>query len=64
MEEEYDYNKEPVFYCRRCLSLRVRDVPGMDDSEYCEDCGSTDIESCHIDDWKRKYKDRYGTAYL
>lgn len=44
-DPEYEYNKEPVHYCAKCLSLRI---VGIDDFEYCDICGSTDIEECSI----------------
>lgn len=35
-----DYNNEPVYYCSECLSLKIRDIDGTD---YCDKCGSTNI---------------------
>lgn len=64
MEEFVDYDEEPVCYCRRCLSLRIKDVPMMDDSDYCEDCGSTDVGSCSIGEWEAIYERRHGVRYL
>ena len=59
-----DYNTEPVHYCKHCLSLKVRYIPKMDDSDYCDDCGSTDIGECSIEEWENLYKSRYGHKYL
>lgn len=56
-----DYNSEPVFYCRSCLSLRIR---GVDDCEYCDVCSSTDIGQCSIKEWEELYKSKFGHAYL
>ena len=42
-EKQSEYNLEPVLYCKHCLSLKVLSVPKMEDSDYCDDCGSTDI---------------------
>ena len=42
-EGQNTYNEEPVLYCKHCLSLKVRFVPRMKDSDYCDECGSTDI---------------------
>ncbi len=58
------YNDEPVLYCKSCLSLKVKRVSSDIDLDYCDDCGSTDIEQAHIEDWKKMYKERYGTDYL
>ena len=43
LKEEVNYNDEPVFYCERCMSLRIRFVNGLPNSEYCDNCGSTVI---------------------
>lgn len=59
-----NYNDEPVFYCRNCLSLRIRAVPGLDNAEFCDECNSTDIAQCSIEEWKTMYKDKYGFDYL
>lgn len=59
-----DYNNQPVYYCPRCLSLRIMGVPGMEGLDYCDDCGSTQIEQSNIEDWQKKYRGRYGFDYL
>jgi hypothetical protein len=46
-----EYNNEPVYYCKQCLSLKIRDVEHIDNSEYCDDCGYTDIGETTIDKW-------------
>ena len=58
------YNKEPVFYCKSCLSLKIRFIQSMQDSDYCDECGSTDIEQCSIEKKKKKYIKMYGHPYL
>lgn len=57
-----DYDKEPVYYCPRCLSLRIKD--DIADYCYCDNCGSTTIETDSIQGWKTKYKLKYGINYL
>lgn len=52
-----DYNNEPVFYCKSCLSLLVK--PYSDNINYCDDCGSTNIGKTHIVLWENMYFDRY-----
>ena len=64
MGEEINYNDEPVFYCKSCLSLKIMSIPSMDDSEYCDECSSTDIDQCNIEEWEQMYKQRYGHSYL
>lgn len=34
------------------------------DLDFCDECGSTDIVSSHIEEWRKKYKERYGFDYL
>lgn len=55
-----DNNNEPVFYCKDCLSLKIRDVEHIDDSEYCDECGSTDIGTASIEEWDAMYVAKYG----
>lgn len=55
------YNDEPVFCCKRCLSLNIKTVDGMD---YCDDCGSTDLDYIHIDVWESIYEDMHGEKYI
>ena len=59
-----EYNAEPVYYCRKCLSLRILDIPYLDNSEYCDKCGSTDIGQCNIEEWETLFKERYGHSFL
>lgn len=56
-----EYNNEPVLYCSECLSLRIR---GVDNIDYCDECGSTQVEETHIKDWEEAYKNKYGVKYL
>lgn len=58
------YNEEPVFYCKQCLSLKVKAVPGIEGLDYCDCCGSTDIETAHIETWKQLYREKFGFDYL
>ena len=59
-----EYNEEPVFYCKNCLSLKVKTVQVDSNLDYCDECGSTDIEQISIEEWEDIYKNRYGTYYL
>jgi hypothetical protein len=56
-----DYNDEPVHYCKQCLSLKIKIVGKFD---FCDDCGSTDITTAHVDDWDKLYQERYGETFL
>lgn len=64
MSNVKDYNDELVFYCKNCLSLKIKTVAVNSDLDYCDDCGSTDIGQTHIEEWKTLYKNRYGFDYL
>lgn len=56
-----DYNKEPVYYCTHCMSLKIKSLDSFVD--YCDDCGSTDIESTDIYSWMRMYRERFGKDF-
>lgn len=64
MDNSKDYNDEPVFYCKSCLSLKIKTVASNLDLDYCEECGCTDIGEAHIEEWRNLYKARYGFDYL
>lgn len=67
-----DYNSVPVSYCKTCLSLAIKDVElktttGSDikrEVSYCGKCSNTDVEEAHIEEWKEKYKEKYGKDFL
>lgn len=58
------YDAIPVYYCQHCLSLKIKDVEGIPYSEYCCDCGSTNILKTQIDQWEKLYQNRYKHKYL
>lgn len=64
MGDNKEFNNEPVFYCKHCLSLRIKAVPGMKDLDYCDECGATDIAQTDIETWEKMYKERFGFDYL
>lgn len=47
--QKEDYNNIPVHYCTKCLSLKI--LVYDKDTSYCDDCGCTDIEEAHIDEF-------------
>lgn len=59
---QQEFDDEPVFYCKNCLSLRIKNVGGILD--YCDECGSTDISLVNIHTWEKLYKKRYGTNFI
>lgn len=64
MKKEKSYNDDPVYYCKRCLSLKIRQNPFLKDTDYCEDCGTTDIGTTSIEEWNRMYEEKYGHPYI
>lgn len=63
-EKIKEYNQEPIFYCKNCLSLKVINIPDIPDSDFCDECGSTNIDSCLIQEWEKMYKDKFKHNYL
>lgn len=59
-----EYNEEPVFYCKNCLSLKIKTVQVDSNLDYCDECGSTDIAQTSIEEWRNIYKNRYGIDFL
>ena len=53
-----DYDSEPVKFCARCYSLKIK-YEEATDSEYCDDCGCTDIQESSFEVWEKKYENRY-----
>lgn len=61
-EKFNDYDTEPVSYCAKCYSLRIRYEETID-SDYCMDCGCSDILTTDIYEWEELYERRYGHKY-
>ena len=55
--EEIDYNEEPVFYCRNCLSLKIMDGGFID---YCDNCNSTDTDTASLEEYDEMHLKRFG----
>lgn len=57
-----EYNQEPVYYCKRCLSLDIRvDENG---ESFCEKCTSTNILKVNdIFKWEKLYEKKYGKSF-
>lgn len=61
-ERPNDYDSEPVRFCARCYSLKVKYDETLE-SEYCGDCGCTDVLEAPIEVWEQKYERRYGHKF-
>lgn len=64
---EQNFNSEPVFYCKHCLSLKIKSVEDFIDTDYldfCDDCGSTEVDKTDIHSWEKMYEQKYGKNFL
>lgn len=64
---EQDFNSVPVFYCKHCLSLNIKLVDDSVDADYldfCDECGSTEIDTTDIYTWEKMYEQKYGRNFL
>lgn len=62
-QDNYDeYNIEPVVYCKRCYSLKIKYEPDID-SDCCMECGCTDTDTASIGEWEKLYEKRYGKKF-
>jgi Zn finger protein HypA/HybF involved in hydrogenase expression len=55
------YNEEPVYYCKSCLSLKIKQVTvdNQNFTNYCDKCGSTNVGCCDIEEWEKLYNNKY-----
>jgi hypothetical protein len=60
----FDYDSIPVYYCKQCLSLKIKGVPSIPGMDYCDECNSTNIEQTTIEEWEKLYQQRYGYKFL
>ena len=63
-EKKEEYNSWPVWYCNRCMSLNIKQIPNIEDSEYCDQCGSTDIQIALLPEWEKLYIKKYGKKLI
>lgn len=67
MRSRSEYDDQPIYYCRRCLSLDIKQIgegEGEGGIDYCDDCGCTDIGEMNIYEWEEVYRKRYGKYYI
>lgn len=62
-DNQNNYNSEPVEYCSRCYSLKIKHEDAID-ADCCMECGSTEISTTSIENWERLYEGRYGCKYV
>lgn len=56
------YNDIPVYYCKHCLSLKIRQV--YNSIDYCDQCSNTDVGETDIHTWEKMYENMYGEPYV
>ena len=59
-----NYDEEPVYYCKRCLSLNIQEMPMIAGGLYCGECGASETAQTQIEEWDRMYKERYGREFI
>lgn len=62
--EKNEYNEVPVHYCKSCLSLKIVNDTGIEGLDYCNSCGSTNIDLINIEQWEIMHRKRYGFDFL
>lgn len=62
-DKNIDFDNEPVVYCARCYSLKIKYEEEID-TDCCMDCGCTDTLTSSIEEWERRYEKRYGKSYI
>lgn len=62
-ENHKDYDEEPVTYCSRCYSLKIKHED-ITDSDVCMDCGCTETLTTDIATWEKLFENRYGHKYV
>lgn len=58
-----EYDEEPVIYCAKCYSLKIKHDDSVD-SDYCEACGCSDTRTADIFTWENLYERRYGHKFV
>lgn len=60
-----DFNTEPVYYCKHCLSLKIASLKlGNEDVDYCDKCKDTDIGVTDINTWDEMYFSKYHHHFM
>ena len=58
-----DYDSDPVEYCSKCYSLKIKYIDAID-SDCCMECGCSDVATASsIYEWEKLYERRYGHKY-
>lgn len=60
----FNDSNNTVLYCKNCLSLRIMDIENIENSDFCDKCGSTSIGETSIGEWEELYLNKYGHKFL
>lgn len=60
--EKTNYDSEPVKYCARCYSLKIKHED-LIDTDYCAECGCSDTKETSIEEWEKLYESKYGHRF-
>lgn len=58
-----EYDEEPVEYCAKCYSLKIKHEERTD-TNFCGDCGCTEIKTAPIERWEQLYEGRFGQKFV
>lgn len=61
-KEREEYNSEPVWYCKDCLSLKIINL--TEDQCFCDTCGNMDVDQTTIEEWEKLYENKYKHKYI
>lgn len=62
-EKINDYDSEPMAFCSKCLSPKIKHEDSLD-IDYCGECGCSDIKEATVYEWEKLYEKRYGRKYV
>lgn len=62
-EKSNDYDSEPIIFCARCLSLKIKHEDTID-TDYCVDCGCSNVREASLSEWENLYEKKYGHKYV
>jgi hypothetical protein len=62
-EKLKDYDSEPIAYCAKCLSPKIKHEAILD-TDYCGDCGCSDIKEASVYVWESMYERKHGHKYV
>ena len=57
------YDLEPVRFCARCYSLKIKYEEAIN-TDCCMECGSSDTMTASIEEWEKLYERRYGHKFV